>query len=122
MDVCAEKGDEINNVDRFQVTKSHGSEAAFEILAKRRREFFDVAFWGNLDDCDVALSVRATAYALMVYTERGEHMTEPIVRLALSYFSILFDRCTYLGPCYHGVIIPLWYNVQILFLKMFGTN
>ena len=65
----------------LQVTKTHGSEAAFEILAKRRRELFDVAFWGNPDDCDVALSVRATAYALLVYTERGEHMTEPIVRL-----------------------------------------
>ena len=62
------------------MTKSHGSEAAFEILAKRRRELFDVAFWGNPDDCDAALSVRATAYALMVYTDRGEHMTEPIVR------------------------------------------
>ncbi len=62
------------------MTKSHGSEAAFEILAKRRRELFDVAYWGNPEDCDSALSVRATAYALMVYTERGEHMTEPIVR------------------------------------------
>ena len=31
-------------------------------------------------DCDESLSVRSTALALMVYTERGEYMTEPIVR------------------------------------------
>ena len=31
-------------------------------------------------ECDESLSVRSTALALMVYTERGEYMTEPIVR------------------------------------------
>ena len=31
-------------------------------------------------DCDESLGVRSTALALMVYTERGEYMTEPIVR------------------------------------------
>ena len=31
-------------------------------------------------ECDETLSVRSTALALMVYTERGEYMTEPIVR------------------------------------------
>ena len=31
-------------------------------------------------DCDESLAVRSTALALMVYTERGEYMTEPIVR------------------------------------------
>ena len=35
---------------------------------------------GHNPDCDESLSVRSTALALMVYTERGEYMTEPIVR------------------------------------------
>lgn len=61
------------------MTRSHGAEAAFEILAKRRRDQLSKSFWGHPDDCDSSLSVRATSYALMVYTERGEFMTEPIV-------------------------------------------
>ena len=32
------------------------------------------------EECDESLAVRSTALALMVYTERGEYMTEPIVR------------------------------------------
>jgi len=35
---------------------------------------------GHNSDCDESLAVRSTALALMVYTERGEYMTEPIVR------------------------------------------
>jgi len=63
----------------MKVTRSHGAEAAFEILAKRRRDIISKSFWGHPEDCDSSLSVRATSYALMVYTERGEVLTEPIV-------------------------------------------
>ena len=43
---------------------------------------FDSSSNSNMQnpDCDESLSVRSTALALMVYTERGEYMTEPIVR------------------------------------------
>merc|ERR1739848_892790 len=86
----------------LQLTRSTtGAEAAFEILAKRRQETLDGTFyWGDGmssrdpdnsfyatsnsglrdSECDESLSVRSTALALMVYTERGEYMTEPIVR------------------------------------------
>ena len=58
-----------------------GAEAAFEILAKARRDGEDGTFyWGDTLDCDDSLALRSTVYALMVYTERGEYMTEPIVR------------------------------------------
>ena len=57
------------------------SETAFEILAKARRDGEDGTFyWGDTLDCDDSLALRSTVYALMVYTERGEYMTEPIVR------------------------------------------
>jgi len=66
----------------LQVTKSTAaSETAFEILAKKRRDGSQgTLYWGDMVDCDDALALRSTAYALMVYTERGEYMTEPIVR------------------------------------------
>ena len=64
----------------LQLSKSEGSEAAFEILAKNRHEESSYFFWGHQDECEEALSVRATALALMVYIERGEFYTEPIVK------------------------------------------
>ena len=66
----------------LQVTKSTAaSETAFEILAKKRRDGKEGTFyWGDMIDCDDSLALRSTVYALMVYTERGEYMTEPIVR------------------------------------------
>ena len=62
----------------LQLSKSEGSEAAFEILAKNRHEESSYFFWGHQDECEDALSVRATALALMVYIDRGEFYTEPI--------------------------------------------
>lgn len=75
----------------LQVTRSvQGAETAFEILAKRRRETQDGTFyWGDGGGggggpsstvvCEESLALRSTALALMVYTERREFMTEPIV-------------------------------------------
>ncbi len=64
----------------MQVSNAEGAEAAFEILAKNRHEEGSLSFWGHEDECDDSLAVRSTALALMVYIERGEFMTEPIVR------------------------------------------
>ena len=67
----------------LQVTKSKSvSETAFEVLAKQRRDGEGGTFyWGDTLECDDSLALRSTIFALMVYTERGEYMTEPIVRL-----------------------------------------
>ena len=67
----------------LQVTRRKTvSETAFEILAKQRRDGKGGTFyWGDTLDCDDSLALRSTIFALMVYTERGEYMTEPIVRL-----------------------------------------
>ena len=64
----------------LQVSRSEGAEAAFEILAKNRHEEGSHSFWGHDDECDESLSVRSTSLALMVYVERGEFMTEPIIK------------------------------------------
>ncbi|CAB4054154.1 unnamed protein product [Lepeophtheirus salmonis] len=72
----------------LQVARASGAEAAFEILAKRRKETSEGFHWdsgkeNNLlksRDCDDLLDVRTTALALLVYTERGEFMTESIIR------------------------------------------
>ena len=64
----------------LQVSNGDGAEAAFEILAKNRHEEGSVAFWGDSDICDESLSVRSTSLALMVYVDRGEFMTEPIIK------------------------------------------
>ena len=42
----------------LQVSKSEGSEAAFEILAKNRHEEGSYSFWGHDDECDESLSIR----------------------------------------------------------------
>ena len=68
----------------LQLAKSEGSEASFEILAKNRHEEISYFFWGHQDECDDALSIRATALALMVYIDRGEFYTEPIGMSILS--------------------------------------
>ena len=39
-----------------------------------------MSFWGHEDECDESLSVRSTALALMVYVDRGEFLTEAIVK------------------------------------------
>ena len=64
----------------LQVAQSDGAEAAFEILAKNRHENGSMSYWGHEDECDESLSVRSTALALMVYVDRGEFLTEAIVK------------------------------------------
>ena len=63
-----------------------GAEAAFEILAKCRTEEADFIFWRDGDDGDAAgsASVRATALALLMYTDRGEMMADKGCRSVLS--------------------------------------
>ena len=57
-----------------------GAEAAFEILAKCRAEEADFIFWRDGDGVGAAAggyaSVRATALALLMYTDRGEMMAD----------------------------------------------
>ena len=57
-----------------------GAEAAFEILAKCRTEEADFIFWPDGDGVGAAAggsaSVRATALALLMYTDRGEMMAD----------------------------------------------
>ena len=59
---------------------------------------------GHNPDCDESLSVRSTALALMVYTERGEYMTEPIVRWLNSRRKLGWDSTvdTSKNISYHG--------------------
>ena len=60
-----------------------GAEAAFEILAKCRVEEADFIFWrdvGEGDGATDAASIRATALALLMYTDRGEMIADKIAR------------------------------------------
>lgn len=63
----------------LQLARNPGGEAAFEILAKCRKEEEDFLFWE--DESGVkSTSVRATSLALLMYSDRGEMMTDKIVR------------------------------------------
>ena len=68
---------------------SPGAEAAFEILAKCRAEEAEFIFWrdaataaGEDDDGGAtgSASIRATALALLMYTDRGEMMADKVRR------------------------------------------
>ena len=63
-----------------------GAEAAFEILAKCRTEEGDFIFWRDGESASSvgSASVRATALALLMYTDRGEMMADKGCPLVLS--------------------------------------
>ena len=61
---------------------SGAAEAAFEILAKCRTEEAEFIFWSDDDDGGGggSASIRATALALLMYTDRGEMMADKVAR------------------------------------------
>ena len=90
---------------------SGAAEAAFEILAKCRTEEADFIFWRDGDGAAAGTaSVRATALALLMYTDRGEMMAD---KGCCSVLSLQFKTypALLLAPLYSS--IPLEY-AQIL--------
>ena len=97
-----------------------GAEAAFEILAKCRAEEADFIFWRDGDGAGSA-SVRATALALLMYTDRGEMMADKgccsVLSLQFKTYHLLLYTPIRLKPWLREILTRNYLGTTVLYVK-----
>ena len=98
-----------------------GAEAAFEILAKCRAEEADFIFWRDGDGAGGSASVRATALALLMYTDRGEMMADKgcpsVLSLQFKTYHLLLYTPIRLKPWLREILTRNYLGTTVLYVK-----